>query len=118
LKTHSIPSAIDPNAKMYPSDLTADKLRDGLGRNSPTSMLSHELFHSYNATYDRANYDARNADNSMYTGGTSFPDGEERYVTTNLQNQVNTKIGESQRVNYGRNYYPVANPTTTNPKKQ
>jgi RHS repeat-associated protein len=106
------------DAKMYPSDLTSEKLREGLGRNSPTSMLSHELFHSYNATYDRANYDARKADVSMYNKAdpTSFINGEEKYVTTNLQNQVNTTVGESQRVNYGRNYYPVTNPTSTQPK--
>ncbi|HEY6437945.1 MAG TPA: hypothetical protein VIY47_15250, partial [Ignavibacteriaceae bacterium] len=93
-----------------------ETLREGLGRNSPTSMLSHELFHSYNATYDRANYDIRSADESMNTGGISFPNGEEKYVTTNLQNQVNKTLGESQRVNYGRNYYPVVGPTSTKPK--
>jgi RHS repeat-associated protein len=111
---------VTADAKMYPSDKTAETLREGLGRNSPTSMLSHELFHSYNATYDRANYDTRKADVSMYdkANPTSFINGEEKHVTTNLQNQVNTKLGESQRVNYGRTYYPVANPTTTNPKKQ
>lgn len=103
---------------MYPSDKTSETLREGLGRNSPTSMLSHELFHSYNATYDRANYDTRKADVSMYnkTDPTSFINGEEKYVTTNLQNQANKTLGESQRVNYGRNYYPVTGPTSTKPK--
>jgi RHS repeat-associated protein len=101
----------------YPSDIkTREDLPKDVGRNSPASMLSHELFHSYNATYDRANYDTRKADNSMYTGGASFPNGEERYVTTNQQNHVNSCLGESQRVNYGRNYYPVVSPTSTKPK--
>jgi hypothetical protein len=90
---------------------------ENVGKNSPASLLGHELYHGYNEVYDNAGYTSRKADKSTNTGGVSFPNKEEQYVTTNLANQTNAKLGEDKRTNYGRNYYPVASPNSTKKKE-
>jgi hypothetical protein len=92
---------------------------DNRGRNSPSALLGHELMHGYNDKFDHDNYVERKADKSTKSAENpvSFPNKEEQYVTTNLANQVNGKLGEAKRTNYGRNYYPVVNPTSTKKKE-
>lgn len=107
---------VQDGVTLLPGDATAESLKDGLGRNSPASLLSHELIHGYNDFYDNANYLKRKADVSTNTGGKlDFTNQEEKY-TTGLQNQASKVLGESQRVNYGKIYYPVVNSTSTKPK--
>ena len=44
---------------------------------------------------------------------TSFPNREEEHVTLGPANQINRNLKEDERTNYGRNYYPVKSPTST-----
>jgi len=104
------------DAQLYESHKTAETIPDNLGRNSPTSILGHEIFHAYNRIYDLVNYKARKQDTSPNNGGArDFPNKEEDYVTKDLANQMNKKLGESERVNYGKIYYPTETPTSTKP---
>ncbi|QMU63629.1 MAG: hypothetical protein GKR88_04575 [Flavobacteriaceae bacterium] len=95
------------------------------GRNSASSLLAHELIHNYNDVHDNKNYRKRKADKSTKKEGLKTPKGadlsfsnaEEKYTIT-LTNQVNEKLKQDKRTNYGRGYYPTESPTTTEPKKK
>ena len=90
------------------------------GFNSPTSALSHELIHGFNKLYDK-NWSKRQNDISTqgkiidpYGRNFSFTNAEEQYTTT-LSNQVNKKLNENERTNYGIVPYPTKSVTTTKP---
>jgi len=82
--------------------------------------LGHELIHGYNKFYDpeynnrRADVSTANDPTMISPSGTnlSFKNREEQY-TTGLANQVNQKLGEDKRTNYGIIPYPVINVTST-----
>jgi RHS repeat-associated protein len=120
----------DPNTntiKFNPSegiqfrkDATKTTTPDNVGKNSPTSRLGHELIHGYNKIND-PEYATRRADQSTRNDPTmrtpdgrdlSFTNKEEKY-TTGLANQVNQRLGEDKRTNYGIIPYPVVNVTST-----
>jgi len=96
---------------------------DNIGSNSPAAGLAHELIHGYNDLYDE-NYQTRREDSESTRGkipktpegyDLSFSNAEEKYTTT-LSNQVNEKLKEDKRNNYGIMFYKTQSPTTTKPK--
>ncbi|MDC8006047.1 DUF6443 domain-containing protein [Aureisphaera galaxeae] len=96
--------------------------KSNTGYNSPTSVLGHEIIHSYNNNFDNENYLDRKKDTSTAGkiissthGDLSFTNREEQYTTT-LSNQVNEKLGEDKRSNYGIQRYNVESPTSISPK--
>ena len=108
----------------FRKDATKTTTPDNVGKNSPTSRLGHELIHGYNKIND-PEYATRRADQSTRNDPTmrtpdgrdlSFTNKEEKY-TTGLANQVNQRLGEDKRTNYGIIPYPVVN-VTSNVKKQ
>jgi hypothetical protein len=96
---------ITENSKIYPSDLNANEIPIDLGRNSPMSLLAHELYHSYNYQFDNQYFNRKNDKSTQDNKHLSFPNKEEEYVTLYLQNQTNDILGENRRTNYGKNYY-------------
>ena len=104
----------------FRKDATKTTKPDNVGKNSPTSRLGHELIHGYNKFYDpeynnrRADVSTANDPTMISPSGTnlSFKNREEQY-TTGLANQVNQKLGEDKRTNYGIIPYPVINVTST-----
>lgn len=112
----------DKDGITFRKDVTQPNSGTNQGKNSPISLLSHELIHGYNDTQD-ANYNSRKADKTTADEGLitssgvnlSFSNAEEKY-TTGLANQVNDNLGEDRRVNYGKNYYETNNPETTDSK--
>jgi RHS repeat-associated protein len=107
------------NVPLTKEDVEAEKLKEGLGRNSPTARAGHEMIHAYNDFYD-PKFMERIKDISPATEkiiSAPYPNMEEKY-TTGLANQVSTKLGESNRTNYGKFPYQVVDPTSTKPKKQ
>jgi len=85
--------------------------------NSPTSMLSHELYHAYNWLFDTEGYNTRRrTENNIgkYDGG-SFRNDEEWY-TTMQQNQVNRALGEPKRTHYGGKAVIYNSATAQKPK--
>jgi len=104
---------------------TSKKLEgDNIGSNSPSSGLAHELIHGYNDLYD-INYQTRRDDTKSTRGkisktpegyDVSFSNAEEKYTTT-LSNQVNEKLREDKRNNYGILFYQTQSPTTIKPKE-
>jgi hypothetical protein len=103
-------------AKIYPSDLNASEIPTDLGRNSPMSLLAHELYHAYNSQFDKEYSKRKNDRSTKNASHVSFPNKEEEYVTLHLQNQTNDILGEDRRVNYGKSYYETVNPISTFPK--
>jgi len=90
------------------------------GYNSPSAILGHELIHGFNKLYDK-NWSKRQADTSTqgkiidpYGRNFSFTNAEEQYTTT-LSNQVNRKLKEGERTNYGIVPYPTQSVTSTKP---
>ena len=95
------------------------KLIKGVGLNSATAQLGHELIHAYNYKYDKGEkigkkgkplkgwkkgvgYYGRRADKSTKTDDEnkrSYDNGEEKY-TTLLSNQINSKLKEAIRWDY------------------
>jgi RHS repeat-associated protein len=104
------------NGIEFRKDVTKPFSDENTGRNSPSAVLAHEIIHGYNDEFDHDNYIKRVADVSTYTGGISFKNAEEKYVTTGPANQVNKNLKQDQRTNYGRNYYPVMNATSIKKK--
>ncbi len=97
-----------------------DEPEANFGFNSPTSALGHELIHGFNKLYDK-NWSIRKADTSTqgkildpYGRNFSFTNAEEKYTTT-LSNQVNKKLNENERTNYGIVPYPTQSVTSNNP---
>ena len=104
------------NGVEFRKDATKPWSEENTGRNSPSALLGHEIIHGYNDEFDHDNYVKRKADVSTNTGGVSFKNAEEKYVTTGPANQVNKNLKQDQRTNYGRNYYPVMNAASTKKK--
>jgi RHS repeat-associated protein len=99
----------------FMTDLTKDEFD---ATNSPSSILGHEMLHNYNDTYDNSGYTKRKADKSTNSGNYGdFPNAEEKYVTTNLGNQMNIKLGEPTRNNYASKMFPAVSPTSNKRKK-
>ncbi|WP_277016297.1 RHS repeat domain-containing protein [Flavobacterium lindanitolerans] len=90
------------------------------GKNSPASVLAHELIHGYNDLFDKNVSNRLNDRSTMgqitdpYGRDFSFSNAEEKY-TTSLANQVNEHLKEDQRTNYAIIPYSVKNPTTIQP---
>jgi len=124
----------DPNSKSvkfntsegirFRKDGTKSTLEEGnVGYNSPSSRLGHEIIHGYNLFSNPKKYGERNR--NKYDNNTDklimtpdnrnlgFPDQEEEYTTTNLGNQMNVKLGEDKRTNYGIIPYTVESVTST-----
>ncbi|MCY1660975.1 RHS repeat-associated core domain-containing protein [Chryseobacterium sp. SL1] len=115
----------DPSEGLsFTKDLNKPNSEENTGYNSPTSRLGHELIHGYNMFNDDKYWDRR-ADKSTNEGGNklfdksgknvSFTNVEEKY-TTALSNQVNAKLGEDKRTNYGGKSYKVVNVKSTKRK--
>lgn len=107
---------ISENSKIYPSDLNATEIPIDLGRNSPMSLLAHELYHSYNYQFDKEYFNRKNDKSTKDNNPLSFPNKEEEYVTLYLQNQTNDILGENRRINYGKNYYETISAISTFPR--
>ena len=110
---------------LFTKDITKPDSEENTGYNSPTARLGHELLHGYNMFNDdeyvarRTDTSTMNPENAIYdTNGVnvSFTNKEEKYVT-GLGNQINSKLGEDKRTNYGGYGYPVVNVTSTKKKK-
>ena len=100
----------------FKKDLNKDWTEDNTGKNSASSVLGHEIIHGYNNEFDNSNYLARKAEKYDRSIPPYFPNKEEKYVTTNLANQVNIKLGQDKRTNYAiRRYYTIS-PTSTKKK--
>lgn len=94
-----------------------------VGYNSPSSRLGHEIIHGYNLFSNPKKYGERNrnkydnnTDKSIMTPdnrNVGFPDKEEEYTATNLGNQMNVKLGEDKRTNYGIIPYTAESVTST-----
>ncbi|MBW7675665.1 DUF6443 domain-containing protein [Chryseobacterium chendengshani] len=94
------------------------------GSNSPSSRLGHEIIHGYilfstpnkYGELNRNKYDAREDKKILTPGGENvgFPDEGEEYTTITLGNQMNRKLGEDERTNYGIFPSPVENVKSTN----
>ena len=89
------------------------KLIKGDKINSPTSILGHEMVHSYNHIFDNANWFQRRKQKSENPG---FKNQEEQY-TTLLSNQINEALKEPQRNVYQGIYVPVKNVKSNEIKK-
>lgn len=107
----------------FRKDATKPTTEDNKGYNSPTSRLGHELIHGYNKFND-SEYSNRKkdvstkGDKSMITPDgrdLSFKNKEEAY-TTGVANQMNVKLGEDKRTNYGIIPYTVESVTSTKKK--
>ncbi|BEV04627.1 RHS repeat-associated core domain-containing protein [Chryseobacterium gambrini] len=108
----------------FRKDATKSTLEEGnKGYNSPTSRLGHELIHGYNKFNDkqyatRKKDESTKGDKSMITPDgrdLSFKTKEEVY-TIGIANQMNDKLGEDKRTNYGVIPYTVENVTSTKKK--
>ena len=109
---------------LFIKDATKPIDRDNIGYNSPTAILGHELIHGYNDIYDHTDYLNRRADlttqgkiKTVNGDDVSYKNGEEKYTTT-LSNQVNEKLKEDKRSNYGIQFYPVESVTSTKKKNK
>ncbi|WP_418123109.1 RHS repeat-associated core domain-containing protein [Chryseobacterium sp. PTM-20240506] len=107
----------------FRKDATKPTTEDNKGYNSPASRLGHELIHGYNKFND-SEYSNRKkdvstkGDKSMITPDgrdLSFKNKEEAY-TTGVANQMNVKLGEDKRTNYGIIPYTVESVTSTKKK--
>lgn len=124
----------DPNSKSvkfnplegirFRKDGTKSTLEEGnVGYNSPSSRLGHEILHGFNHFSNPSKYRERNqnkyegkAEKSIWTPdkrNIGFIDEEEEYNTVNLGNQMNQKLNEDKRTNYGIIPYPVESVTST-----
>lgn len=117
----------DKDGASFRKDVTKPNSGTNQGKNSATSLLSHELIHGFNHTQDINNntnyYSNRKADKTTANEGLITPSGvnlsfsnAEKKYTTELTNQVNDNLGEDKRANYGKNYYETKSPETTDPK--
>nr|WP_026705773.1 M91 family zinc metallopeptidase [Flavobacterium soli] len=105
--------------KPYNQDSNGKTVAD-YGKNSPASVLSHELIHGYNDFFDKGlskrlnDFSTRGQIKDPYGRDFSFANAEEKFTTT-LANQVNEHLQEDQRTNYAIIPYPVKGVTTTEP---
>jgi hypothetical protein len=86
--------------------------------NSPSSLLGHEMGHAYNRYTDAVGYSKRRLQRSTLTrqelrGGEAFYNKEEEYTTLTIQNSINDKLKQPKRVNYGKEYWYISDPTKT-----
>jgi len=110
--------SFDPSEGLsFTKDLNKPNSEENTGYNSPTSRLGHELLHGYNMFNDNGYWERRDdkstneGDNKMFDKSgknVSFTNAEEKY-TTRLSNQVNARLGEDKRTNYGGKSYKVTN---------
>lgn len=105
----------------------------GIGFNSATSQLGHELIHAYNYNFDYGytgdqkkpftkgvGYLGRKSDKGTTSTDTKkrhYTNGEEKYTTT-LSNEINRKLNEPQRFDYraGQTAVPMESSTSNKPK--
>jgi hypothetical protein len=93
-----------------------------VGFNAPVSLLAHEMIHCYHELFDENGYRKRKANKTtrgkkVLENGKdlSYPNAEE-FLTVTLTNQINEKLGDDKRGNYGRQYYPVIDVLSTEKK--
>lgn len=84
--------------------------------NSPSSMLSHELYHAYNYNFNPTENAVMNAtptDAGKPLG--AFQTVSEQF-TTQQQNITNVKLNQPERTHYGGVYVPFSSATASQPK--
>ena len=103
--------------------------KDGVGFNSPTAQLGHELIHAYHSKYDNEPIKGKGNRTIGWKKGSYmdrkfthkdvkpyFKNEEERRITT-LSNQINEKLNEAKRYDYRGAVYKTESPTSTKPLK-
>ena len=107
----------------FRKDGTKSTLETGnVGYNSPASRLGHEMIHGYNNFFDpeygnrKRNSYSEKIDKSILTPdrvNIGFKNEEEEYTTITIGNQMNDKLHEDKRTNYGIIPYTTESVTST-----
>ena len=125
---------VDGNGMYFYKNAKKNLIGNNVGRNSPATILAHEIIHAYNdlmrilelpnpiinTTIKTSMYKINQQDsscaNSLKLSETgqdvSFPNMEEKN-TTLLTNQVARKLREDIRTHYRIEFYETTSPTTT-----